>query len=129
MRSARVFPVLIVVAILLGCAQKDEVSNTLKQTYPEAITLTVKNPVAMERQGVKRARRDAAIVVEMMQLKAKAPEFNSNAFVILVEGRELASQAIDRDNDGNTDHIVCVAEFAPNETKTLTIRYASEVHP
>jgi len=124
MRSARVFPVLIVVAILLGCAQKDEVSNTLKQTYPEAITLTVKNPVAMERQGVKRARRDAAIVVEMMQLKAKAPEFNSNAFVILAEGRELASQAIDRDNDGNTDHIVCVADFAPNETKTFTVRYA-----
>lgn len=124
MKSARVFPVLIVVAILLGCAQKDEVSNTLKQTYPEAITLTVKNPVAMERQGVKRARRDAEIVVEMMQLKAKAPEFNSNAFVILAEGRELASQAIDRDNDGNTDHIVCIADFAPNETKTFTVRYA-----
>lgn len=112
-----------------GCSATDEAGDPLKQAYPEAFTLSVKNPVTLEIHGVKQPRPDAEIILERAQIKAKAPEFNSNAFVILVEGRELASQAIDRDNDGNTDHIVCVAEFAPNETKTLTIRYASEVHP
>ncbi len=124
MKFAHVLPILIVVAILLGCAQKDEVSDTLKQAYPEAMTLTAKNPVVRAGQSVESARRDAEIIVEMAQLKARAPEFNSKAFVILADGRELASQAIDMDNDGHADQIVCVADFAPNETKTLTVRYA-----
>lgn len=89
----------------------------LKQAYPEAATISVKNPAAF-------ARNDAAIVIDLAMLKAKAPEFNGNAFVILADGKELASQAIDRDADGNADQIACVADFEADETKTLTVRYA-----
>jgi len=77
----------------------------------------VKNPTSL-------ARTDAEIVLEMTKLKIHAPDFNDKAFVVLAEGKELASQANDRSGDGNTDQIVCIADFAANETKTLTVRYA-----
>jgi hypothetical protein len=103
------------VSFLVGCSAKDE--SAINKTYPEAITLSVKNPAAF-------ARQNAAIVLELGKIKSKAPEFNDKAFVVLHGSQELASQSIDRDNDGNTDEIVCLVDFAPNETKTLTVRYA-----
>lgn len=105
------------VALLLGCSAKDDDNTVLKKTYPESITLSVKDPSDF-------ARHDAAIVLEIAQLKAQAADFNDKAFVVLSQANELASQANDLDNDGNAEQIVCIADFAPNETKTLTVRYA-----
>ena len=105
------------VAFLLGCSTKDDGNAALKKAYPEDITLSVKNPADF-------ARHEAAIVLEIVKLKAKAADFNDKAFVILSEANELASQANDLDGDGNAEQIVCVADFAPNETKPLLVRYA-----
>ncbi len=105
------------VAFLLGCSTKDDGNAALKKAYPEDITLSVKNPADF-------ARHEAAIVLEIVKLKAKASDFNDKAFVILSEANELASQANDLDGDGNAEQIVCVADFAPNETKPLLVRYA-----
>ena len=105
------------VALLLGCSSKDDGNAVLKKAYPEVITLPVKNPADF-------ARHEAAIVLEIAKLKAKAADFNDKAFVILSEANELASQANDLDGDGNAEQIVCVADFAPNETKPLLVRYA-----
>lgn len=107
-----------------GCSTTDEARDPLKQAFPEAFTLSVKNPVTFEFHGVKQPRPDAEIILEMAQIKAKAPEFNADAFVILADGKELPSQVVEVDNDGNVDHIVCVADFTGDETKTLTVRYA-----
>lgn len=100
-------------AFMASCAPNDP----LQRAYPEAVTLSVKNPAAL-------ARKDAAVVFEITQLKAKAPDFNDQAFVVLHNAQELASQARDRDNDGIADDIVCVADFTANEAKPLTVRYA-----
>ncbi|MDZ7292279.1 MAG: DUF4861 domain-containing protein [candidate division KSB1 bacterium] len=108
---------LIVAASLLGCSAKDENVATLEKTYPEFVTLFVKNPTNLVRQ-------DAAVVLEMAKIKAKSPDFNDKAFVILAGGKEFASQANDLDGDGNTDQIICIVDFAPNETKRLALRYA-----
>ena len=105
------------VALLLGCSAKDDGNAVLKKAYPEVIKLSVKNPADF-------ARHEAAIVLEIVKLKAKAADFNDKAFVILSEANELASQANDLDGDGNAEQIVCVADFAPNETKPLLVRYA-----
>jgi len=102
---------------LLGCSAKDKGNNAFKQTYPEVITLSVKNPAP-------HARKDAEVVLELAKLRANAPRFNDKAFVVLNNAQELASQTNDGDSDGNADQIVCVADFAANETKTLTVRYA-----
>jgi len=105
-----------IVSLLLGCSAKDEGNTLLSKTYPESINLSVKNPAAF-------ARQDAAIVFELAKLKTKAPNFNDKAFVVLYEAQELASQTNDLDGDHQADQIVCIADFAANETKTLTVRY------
>lgn len=103
-------------ALMMGhlcCSPNDP----LKPAYPETITLTVKNPAAF-------ARKDAGIVLEIAKLKAQAPSFNDKAFVVLHGAQELASQANDLNGEGSAEQIVCVADFAANESKTLSVRYA-----
>lgn len=117
MKPTPAFCAIAIAASLLGCSAKDESNGILKKTFPESITLSAQNPTTL-------ARPDAEIILEMAQLKAKAPEFNGAAFVILADTKELASQVNDLDGDGNADQIVAVADFAPNETKALTVRYA-----
>ncbi len=117
MKPTPAFCAIAIAASLLGCSAKDESNGILKKTFPESIILSAKNPTAL-------ARQDAEIVLEIAQLKAKALEFTGAAFVILADIKELASQAKDLDGDGNADQIVVVADFAPNETKALTVRYA-----
>ncbi len=102
---------------LCACVVSCSPDDPLKQTYPEAATLSVKNPAAF-------ARTDAEIVLEIAKLKAHAPSFNDKAFVVLHNAEELASQANDLNGDGSADQIVCVGDFAANEAKTLTVRYA-----
>lgn len=114
----------IVLMTCWGCSTTDEAGDSLRQAYPETFTLTVKKPVTIAIHGVKQPHPDAEVVLEMAQIKAKARAFNVDAFVILADGKELPSQVVDVDNDGNADHIVCVADFTGDETKTLTVRYA-----
>lgn len=111
--KAHVLKLCVLCAFVVSCSPPDP----FEQAYPEAITLSVKNPASL-------ARKDAEVVLDLAKLKASAPEFNDKAFVVLHNAQELASQANDRDGDGNTDEIVCVADFAANETKALTVRYA-----
>ncbi len=111
-----------IAATLLGCSAKDESNGILKKTYSESLTFSVKNTGSL-------ARHDAEIVLDIAKLKAQAPDFNDKAFVILTNTKELASQANDPDGDGNTDQIVVVADFAPTETKALTVRYAKSGAP
>jgi hypothetical protein len=117
MKLVRIFSVIVVVMNLLGCSTKDGATKNHEKAYPEVFTLSVKNPANL-------ARPDAAVVLKMAGIKAKAPSFNEKAFVLLQDGKELASQANDFDGDGAADQIVAVADFAPNETKALTVRYA-----
>lgn len=108
---------ILVATSLCACSAQNENGSSLAQTYPEAIKLAVKNPAS-------RARQDAELVLEMAAIKTKAPQFNDKAFVIVANDQELASQVNDLDGDGHADEIVAVADFAPNETKALTVRYA-----
>jgi hypothetical protein len=89
----------------------------LKKAYPEALKLPAKNPANF-------SRKDEAVIFEIAKIKIKTEGFNDKAFVILANDRELPSQANDLDGDGSADQIVCVADFAPHEKKTLTLCYA-----
>jgi Domain of unknown function (DUF4861) len=117
MKPLQAFCAIVIVTSFWGCSTKDEGDSVLKQTYPESFTLSVQNPTAL-------ARQDAEIVLDMAMIKTKAPQFNAKAFVILAGTNELASQANDIDGNGSAEQIICVADFAPNETKALTVRYA-----
>lgn len=111
--EARALKFCVLCAFVANCSSPDP----LKQAYPEVATLSVKNSAAI-------ARKDTEVILDFAQLRAQAPAFNDKAFVVLHNAQELASQTLDRDNDGSADAIVCVTDFAPNEIKSLIVRYA-----
>ena len=117
MKSLLTFCAAVLAASFCGCSTKNEGDNDLKKTFSEMSAFSVRNTTNL-------ARQDAEMVLEIEKIKTKAADFNDKAFVVLASGKELASQANDLDGDGNADQIIVVADFAPQETKTLTVRYA-----
>jgi hypothetical protein len=114
---------IIFASLLCGCNTGEKGGDAVVGEYPEFLIFDVENPSNQLRQ-------DAAVLLPVEKIKATHPNFNAAAFVVFHEEQELASQANDLDGDGNADQIFCVADFAPNETKTLTLRYAkSGVQP
>jgi hypothetical protein len=103
---------------LLNCTAKDAVDEKIKSDFPQSFNLTVQNSTDL-------SRTDEAVFLNVDQLLAKAADFNPAAFTILSGGVELASQANDLDDNGVADQIVFVANFKPNETLKLQVRYAT----
>ena len=90
----------------------------LEAEFPECFALEIGN-------GIDATRTDAAIFVSTADIQAAYPNFNPNAFVVFDGTTELATQAVDDDPDGTADEIVVIANLDPNQTKTLTVRYAT----
>jgi len=105
-----------ILMLFFGCAP--DMDQKIKNEYPESLTLTVKNETNL-------LRIDEAMVLNVEELKAKALDFNPNAFVIFSNGTELASQANDLNGDGDPDQIVVVTDFKPGEKKKISLRYAT----
>jgi hypothetical protein len=113
----RVFTTIVLLAWLNGCNKGENNGNGVAREYPEVLKIAVENPSSQ-------LRKDAAVFLPVEKIKAKHPHFNASAFVVFHEQQELAGQATDLDGDGNADQIACIADFAPNEKKALTLRYA-----
>jgi hypothetical protein len=105
------------IAALLATLWSFSASDNLKKAYPEELKISAQNPVRF-------ARKDAAVILEIAAIKTKVKNFNEKAVVVLANDEEIASQADDLDGDGVADQIVCIADFAPQETRKLTLRYA-----
>jgi hypothetical protein len=108
---------IILVVLLGGCNKGEKNGDAVSGEYPEVLKIAVENPSSQ-------LRKEAAVFLPVEKIKAKHPHFNASAFVVFHEQQELASQANDLDGDGDADQIVCVADFASNETKALSVRYA-----
>ncbi len=104
--------------LISGCGGSNDGDPATKAEYPESLLLSVKNPAAA-------GRTDEAVILNVSEIRAKTPEFNPNAFIVLSGGKELASQADDLDADGAPDRIVFVADFKPGQKKTFVVRYAN----
>ncbi|MFQ5603022.1 MAG: DUF4861 domain-containing protein [bacterium] len=109
---------ILLIVILGGCSKSPEGKRDLAKQYPEALQMTVKNAVNL-------ARKDALVAMGIEEIKTNFPQFNPAAFVVLDAGKELASQADDLDGDGALDQITFVADFTTNESKAVTVRYAT----
>ncbi|MDZ7318813.1 MAG: DUF4861 domain-containing protein, partial [candidate division KSB1 bacterium] len=107
---------LIFLVFLLACSSP--IDRSIKIEYPLSLQLRADNTIDIN-------RADETVVLKVDNLKARASDFNPNAFVIFSQSTELPSQAIDVDADGNPDLIVLVADFKPGEQKKLKVRYAS----
>lgn len=99
----------------LNCDKKRP--SEIESLYPESFELTVENTLAT-------ARVDQFVELEMEALKTKAPGFNAAAFAVVSGRHELPSQPVDLDGDRMPDQIVFVADFAAQEQKRITVRYA-----
>ena len=100
----------------LAACQKQ---NTLQKEYSQVISYEVSNPNDFTIQ-------DAVLEVSVEALKRINPVFNPNAFVILVNGEECASQSNDIDGDGTADAIVLNVPLEAKETGKLEIRFMPE---
>lgn len=98
-----------------GCAE--QVATEIERIYPESFQASAENTAEI-------TRADQAVILAIAEIKAKYPAFNPHAFVVFSGEKELASQAIDRDGDGQPDQIVFVADFTSQEKKPLTVRFA-----
>jgi len=106
-------PILI---LFFGCTP--DIDQKIKNEYPESLILTVENETNL-------LRTEEAVVLNVEELKAKASDFNPNAFVIFSNGTELASQANDLNGDGDLDQILAVTDFKAAEKKKIVLRYAT----
>ncbi|GAB4378747.1 MAG: hypothetical protein Kow0042_27460 [Calditrichia bacterium] len=100
----------------LSCSTKP--ASDIEQLYPGSFEISVENATTL-------ARLDQAVMLNVDRIREKHPVFNPQAFVVLSGEEELPAQAVDRNVDGEFDQIVVLADFAPQEVKRLTVRFAS----
>jgi hypothetical protein len=105
------------VLLISQCGFSDDGGRKLNREYPESFTIRVKNPASIE-------RRDEAVILSVAEIKGRHPRFNPNAFVVLSDGEESASQADDLNGDGTADQVAFVANFKAGQNRTFVVRYA-----
>lgn len=103
---------ILLILLLTGCMK-----SGVQRRYPESFTFSVENVTNL-------TRKDVAVTLEIEELKKKHSDFNSKAFIVYQNGREIASQAEDLDRDGSLDQMTFITDFNPGEKKSITIRYA-----
>jgi hypothetical protein len=81
------------------------------QEFPESFTVTVKNPIAVD-------RKDVMVFIPSDKIKSG---FNARAFMVMDKSVEVPSQY--NENDADYKGIVLVLDLLANESKTLTVRY------
>lgn len=102
--------------------QPDQITSSAVST--DSFALTAENPLSLRRSY-------AMIEINLNRIYRKYPAFNSHAFVVTSEGKEIPSQLDDHNGDGNRDLLIFVSSFKPRETKSFRIiwkRGAHEAH-
>ena len=87
------------------------------------IQLTIQNTLPVKRLNV-------PIVLSLTELRQVASDFSFDAYLV-VSGQppaqiEIPSQADDTNYDGQKDELAFLVDLAPQETKSVTIRYAPD---
>lgn len=94
------------VALWAQQAQKD---------FPESFQVSVSNPLPVLREQV-------LVMLGAGEIKGLAPAFNPNAFVVLDDKREIASQYNQHDAD-YAGVVFVLDRIGASETRRLTVRY------
>ena len=105
--------------LLIGCGETDNFPADLKQQFPESLLFSVSNPADFSREEV-------SVFLKLGDVKKKQSSFNEKSYLIWSDDKEIPSQCIDTDDDGNLDAIVLTIGFAANEKKNLSLRFHQE---
>ncbi len=100
-----------------GCIERESPAEKIRNNFPEQLKLSAKNETNLW-------RKDEVVFLDYDRLLQRAPDFNSNAFLLLCGRAELPKQANDVDGDGSIDHIIFLTDFLPHETKSIQWYYA-----
>ncbi len=114
MRHLNKFTLLTILGFLSVCAAPESLDEKLKAEYPEMVKITIENKSSI-------AREEALVVLSPEKIRQKAPDFNAKAFIVVAEGKEIASQPTNGKTAGD---ILFVSSFDAREKKTITLRYA-----
>ena len=110
----RLYLLLSLILFIFNCVSQ---VGEIEKEYPEYFTVAVKNPTEMD-------RTDELITMDINDVKLKYANFNANACVVIHNGIEMASQAIDDNGDDAPDYLVYLLNLKAGETKRLTVRYS-----
>lgn len=107
---------LLIVGFLLvyGCNY-----DPLIKEYPEKLSILIDNTDGPDRS-------DEIIVLQIEAISEKYPDFNPMAFIVIDEGKELASQVNDLNDDHQADQIVFICDLSSGQSKNIMIRYSQE---
>jgi len=106
-------PVLLAIALLSAWSVSK--AQSIEKQFPESFQVTVSNPLATVRGHV-------LVVLNPSQIKAVAPAFNAQAFVVIDGQMEVPSQY----NEGDMDHagiVFVLDKLAASESRRLMVRY------
>ncbi len=101
-----------VLIVLTACAA---VAQDLKSLFPQSFTVEVSNPLDLE-------RHDVYVHISAGMISKVNKKFNRNAFVVLYDGREIASQYND-ENSPDPGIVLVLDKLASRQTVTLVVRY------
>jgi len=119
MKITLYFASLLILFILTSCTESDNLPADLKQEFPEFIPFSVSNPSDFPRS-------ESSVYLQISNLRREQADFNKQAFLIWSGRKEVPSQVVDTDGDGEFDYIIFNIDLAANEKKELTIRYNPE---
>jgi hypothetical protein len=117
MKTILKLSVFLVIIFSLGCTSKVDIPQELTDNYPQSIQFSVENKADI-------LKKDALISIEVKNIKQKAADFNSKAYVVVSEGQELPSQINDVNGDGEMDKLYILCDFTPGEKKIFYLLYA-----
>jgi hypothetical protein len=111
MKTIHLFILLLLTIPFTACQE-----HPLKKEYPKSIGISIQETSAIEKQ---------VLTLKISELTAKYPDFNEQAFVVLNDNTEAASQALDLNYDGTLDEIAFIYStgkteilYSPGEIKT-----------
>ncbi len=102
--------------LMMGCQPGPRPVSALLQEYPQSLTLTLDNPLRVDRV-------DETVTLEVATLWKHDPDFNPKAFVATLDGLEIPSQAVDLDTDGQADQVVLLVHAPAGARQQVTLHY------
>lgn len=109
----------ILMLLFVGCQQETSEMEKMKKEYPGSFSFSIQNTFHIE-------RIDAPVYLDIETIAHKCQDFDSEAFIVYCNEKEVASQANDFNNDGRNDQIVFVTDFKPREEKRVTIQFSPD---
>lgn len=117
-----ILTIMTVLILIAGCTYSGDNTASLKSEFPLSFRITVESTSNL-------TRKDAAVELNVADIKTLHPEFNPASFVVISDGIELPSQL-----DAKSDQIVFLSDFKSHQKKTFIFRYTkagtkSRVYP